>query len=340
MDPKLLEILVCPVTKGAAALRPAAPGTGIDSGRPGLSDPRRHSDPARKRGATPRRGGAELRVTAAPGLYRTDSGAPGLDPAARKAIGRYRRPADDRAGGAARRGQRRRSRRVCADSTRVIEACRLHDVEAILTGEHHATGTDRLAEASRLLGLPSDGIVVNVQGDEPLIPPAIIRRVAAALMADREADLATAAHRLESVAEFFDPNVVKVVCDARSRALLFSRAPIPWSRDGFTGAMALGQRPDRLPDDLPALRHVGLYAYRVAFLLRFPALARPPLEQHENLEQLRALFHGSAISVVTLEGALPPGVDTLADLERARQLLAAGAPLGLEDPAAPAPGPR
>lgn len=205
---------------------------------------------------------------------------------------------------------------VCADSARIIDACEHHGIKAILTCDTHATGTDRIAEACRLLGLHADTIVVNVQGDEPFIPPAVIREVACTLAADHECDLATAAHRLHDAAEFFDPNVVKVVTDARGRALLFSRAPIPWSREGFARS-----RSD-LPRDLPALRHVGLYAYRVGYLLRFPSLARPAIEEQENLEQLRALYHGSAIAVLQLDAPLPPGVDTEADLDRARRAIA------------------
>jgi 3-deoxy-manno-octulosonate cytidylyltransferase (CMP-KDO synthetase) len=226
---------------------------------------------------------------------------------------------------------------VCADSARVVEVCERHGVRAILTCDDHPTGTDRLAEACRLIGLSPDTIVVNVQGDEPLIPPAVIRQVASALAADAQCDIATAAHRLYDAAEFFDPNVVKVVTDARGRALLFSRGPIPWSREAFAALRAdrlpmplctpspqtLGlHAPMQLPDGLPALRHVGLYAYRVEFLLRFPSLERPPIEQHENLEQLRALHHGCPIRVVLLDMPLPPGVDTEADLERARQAVA------------------
>jgi 3-deoxy-manno-octulosonate cytidylyltransferase (CMP-KDO synthetase) len=213
---------------------------------------------------------------------------------------------------------------VCTDSARVVEACERHGVRAVLTCEDHPTGTDRLAEACRLLGLSPETIVVNVQGDEPLIPPDVIRQVAAVLAADPQCDIATAAHRLCETAEFFDPNVVKVVTDARGRALLFSRAPIPWSREAFAAVPADRPQalPAQLPDDLPALRHIGLYAYRVRFLLRFPDLERPALELHESLEQLRALHHGCAIAVLQLDAPLPPGVDTEADLERARAAVA------------------
>jgi len=226
---------------------------------------------------------------------------------------------------------------VCADSARVVEACEQHGVRAILTCDDHPTGTDRLGEACRQLGLAAADIVVNVQGDEPLIPPIVIRQVAAALAADPDCEIATAAHRLYDAAEFFDPNVVKVVCDARGRALLFSRAPIPWSRDAFA-ALRQDRPPPAappagnaaaaaLPPGLPALRHVGLYAYRAGFLLRFAALSRPALEQHENLEQLRALHAGCAIRVMELDAPLPPGVDTTADLERARAAVAAAHPV-------------
>jgi len=208
---------------------------------------------------------------------------------------------------------------VCTDSARVVQVCAQHGISALLTRAEHPTGTDRIAEACALLGLSAQTIAVNVQGDEPFLPPAIIRQVAGALDADRECDIATAAHELTNAAEFFDPNVVKVVTDARGRALLFSRAPIPWSREAF----ALSR--SDLPARLPALRHVGLYAYRVSYLLRFPGLARPAIEEHESLEQLRALYHGSGIAVLRLHAPLPPGVDTEADLARARLAFSSGA---------------
>jgi 3-deoxy-manno-octulosonate cytidylyltransferase (CMP-KDO synthetase) len=217
---------------------------------------------------------------------------------------------------------------VCADSALVVEACERHGVQALLTCNDHPTGTDRLAEACARLALDPATIVVNVQGDEPLIPPGVIRAVAAALAADPQCDIATAAHALRDAAEFFDPNVVKVVLDARGRALIFSRAPLPWSRDAFSD-LRVGRDaalPQALPEGLPALRHVGLYAYRAGFLLRFPQLERPAIEQHESLEQLRALHHGCAITVLRLDAPLPPGVDTPADLERARAAIAGAAP--------------
>ncbi len=204
---------------------------------------------------------------------------------------------------------------VAADSPEIVDACSAHGVEALLTRADHASGTDRLAEAVEHLGLADDALVVNVQGDEPLMPAAVVRRVAEALAQRTDCAIATACHPLHDAAEFFSPNVVKVVTDANGRALYFSRAPIPWSRDAF----AAGR--DRLPPGLPARRHVGLYAYRAGFLRRFPQLPPAPLEQHESLEQLRALAHGFGIAVIELPEALPPGVDTPEDLERVRALL-------------------
>ena len=204
---------------------------------------------------------------------------------------------------------------VAADSAEIVDACSAHGVEALLTRADHASGTDRLAEAVEHLGLADDALVVNVQGDEPLMPAAVVRRVAEALAQRTDCAIATACHPLHDAAEFFSPNVVKVVTDANGRALYFSRAPIPWSRDAFAADR------DRLPPGLPARRHVGLYAYRAGFLRRFPQLPPAPLEQHESLEQLRALAHGFGIAVIELPEALPPGVDTPEDLERVRALL-------------------
>ena len=204
---------------------------------------------------------------------------------------------------------------VAADSAEIVDACAAHGVEALLTRTDHASGTDRLAEAVEHLGLADDAIVVNVQGDEPLMPAAVVRRVAEALADRTDCAIATACHPLHDAVEFFSPNVVKVVLDTSGRALYFSRAPIPWSRDAF----AIGR--DRLPPGLPARRHIGLYAYRAGFLRRFPQLPPASLEQHESLEQLRALAHGLGIAVIELPEALPPGVDTPEDLERVRALL-------------------
>ena len=185
--------------------------------------------------------------------------------------------------------------------------------KVIVTDEGHPSGTDRLAEVVTRLGWSDGDIVVNVQGDEPLIPPRLIGEAAAALAGDPEAAIATACHPLESADEFFNPNVVKVVLDARGRALYFSRAPIPWARDAFSAARNV------LPAGLPAYRHIGLYAYRAAFLKRYSSLAPSPLEQWEALEQLRAMAHGFPIRVMVLDHAPPAGVDTAEDLERVRR---------------------
>ncbi|MBS1134134.1 MAG: 3-deoxy-manno-octulosonate cytidylyltransferase [Burkholderiaceae bacterium] len=206
---------------------------------------------------------------------------------------------------------------VAADDAEVVAACRAHGVDAILTSPTHETGTDRLAEAVAMLGLAAEQIVVNVQGDEPLLPPQIIDAVAAALDQHADCEIATAAHPITDAAEFFNPNVVKVVTDREGRALYFSRAPIPWARDAFAASR------DTLPVELPTRRHVGIYAYRVRFLQRFPQLESDALETQERLEQLRALAHGFRIAVVNLTGALPPGVDTPDDLEAVRALIRA-----------------
>jgi 3-deoxy-manno-octulosonate cytidylyltransferase (CMP-KDO synthetase) len=208
---------------------------------------------------------------------------------------------------------------VAADSDAIVGACAAHSVEAVLTRADHATGSDRLAQACELLGLADDAIVVNVQGDEPLIEPALIDAVAAQLAARPEASISTAAHPIRELADFSNPNVVKVVLDARGLALYFSRAPIPCWRDGVPG----GQR--ALPPELP-LRHVGIYGYRVGFLRAFPRLPPAPIEQIEALEQLRALWHGHRIAVHITDRAPGAGVDTPQDLERVRALWRASPP--------------
>ncbi|WPB58220.1 3-deoxy-manno-octulosonate cytidylyltransferase [Xylophilus sp. GOD-11R] len=202
---------------------------------------------------------------------------------------------------------------VAADSTSIVDACRANGVEALLTRADHSCGSDRLAEACDLLALPDDAIVVNVQGDEPLMPPALVAAVASLLHQRPEADIATAAHAIDSVQDFRNPNVVKVVTDRSGLALYFSRAPIAWQREGSTADAPA------LPSPAP-LRHVGLYAYRVGFLRAFPTLEQAPLETTEALEQLRALWHGRRIAVHITEKAPATGVDTPEDLARVRAL--------------------
>lgn len=202
---------------------------------------------------------------------------------------------------------------VAADDERIVQACARYGVDAILTRADHATGSDRLAEACEQLRLAGDDVVVNVQGDEPLIEPTLVRACAALLDAQRDCVMSTAAHAIESAADFTNPNVVKVVLDAARRALYFSRAPIPHSRDAVAA--------DTLAQPAP-LRHIGIYAYRAGFLRRFPSLAASPLEAIEALEQLRVLWHGERIAVYVSALRPGPGVDTPQDLERVRALFA------------------
>jgi 3-deoxy-manno-octulosonate cytidylyltransferase (CMP-KDO synthetase) len=202
---------------------------------------------------------------------------------------------------------------VAADHADIVAACREHGVQALLTRNDHATGSDRLAEACVLLGLDGDDAVVNVQGDEPLIDPSLIDACAALLAERTDCVMSTAAHAIDSPAEMDNANVVKVVLDATGRALYFSRAPIPWARD----ARARGL--DALPSPAP-LRHIGIYGYLAGFLRRFPSLAASPLEAIEALEQLRVLWHGERIAVHVSDTRPGPGVDTPEDLVRVRAL--------------------
>ncbi|MDQ3187619.1 MAG: 3-deoxy-manno-octulosonate cytidylyltransferase [Pseudomonadota bacterium] len=202
---------------------------------------------------------------------------------------------------------------VAADSTEIVQTCRVYGIECMLTSTEHTTGTDRIAETVKHLAVAPETIVVNVQADEPLMPSDVVDRVARLLNERDDCEIATAAHPIDDAAEFFSPDVVKVVVDNRDRAITFSRAPIPWSRDAFAAGRAA------LPPGLGALRHVGLYAYRAAFLLRYPNLPQAAIEEHEKLEQLRAIAHGVGIAVLRLTEPLPPGVDTPADLQRMRE---------------------
>jgi 3-deoxy-manno-octulosonate cytidylyltransferase (CMP-KDO synthetase) len=197
----------------------------------------------------------------------------------------------------------------------IVLACEAHGIDCLLTRVDHATGSDRLAEACTLLGLDGNDAVVNVQGDEPLIEPALIDACAALLAARTDCVMSTAAHAIDSASEFTNPNVVKVVLDGAGRALYFSRAPIPWWRDGHGSGMT------QLPPSSPPLRHIGLYGYRAGFLRRFPMLPPSPLEAVESLEQLRVLWHGERIAVHVSAVRPGPGVDTAEDLARVRKLL-------------------
>ncbi|HZR67890.1 MAG TPA: 3-deoxy-manno-octulosonate cytidylyltransferase [Burkholderiales bacterium] len=201
---------------------------------------------------------------------------------------------------------------VATDHADVARAVEQHGFEALMTADTHATGTDRIAEAVERLGLPAEEIVVNVQGDEPLVEPGLVRAVAELLAATREAAIATACHPIRDAGELFNPNVVKVVLDHAGFARYFTRAPVPWARDAFAASTA------RIPEGLPCHRHIGVYAYRVQFLRVYPKLAQSPLERFEALEQLRALWHGYAIAVALRHDAPLPGVDTAEDLERIR----------------------
>ena len=203
---------------------------------------------------------------------------------------------------------------VATDTDEVADVARRFGARVVMTSSTHESGTDRIAEAATRLDLAPETIVVNLQGDEPQMPPAAIAAVAEALAAAPPA-IATLALPIRTIAEFIDPNVVKVVTDTGGRALYFSRAPVPWPRDlvqdATSGSVA------SLPEPAPR-RHVGLYGYRVAALTTFAALPVHPLERSERLEQLRALAHGMAIHVVEAPAPIPPGIDTPRDLEAAR----------------------
>lgn len=200
---------------------------------------------------------------------------------------------------------------VATDHASVMAACEQAGVEVMMTRADHPSGTDRIAEIAATMSLPGDAIIVNVQGDEPLIDPELINACAACVSAN--APMATAAHPIHIVEDVFNPNVVKVVLDAKGDAMMFSRAPLPWHRDGFahgTHTMPAGYVP---------LRHIGIYAYRCDFLLNYATLAVSPLETIEALEQLRVLWHGFRIAVHLVEHAPAAGVDTAEDLARVRQ---------------------
>lgn len=208
---------------------------------------------------------------------------------------------------------------VATDDQRIADVVEQAGGTAIMTSHRHTTGTDRLAEAVDRGKLDGEEIVVNVQGDEPLLDPDLIRVAAAALAGDPEATLSTLAAPLAQASELFDPNIVKVVTDKAGRATYFSRAPIPWAREAFRGSTSTLTL---LPSGATFLRHIGLYAYRVRALRELANAAPAPTEQLELLEQLRALWHGMAIRVVVTDKAPEPGVDTEEDLARVAAVLA------------------
>ena len=205
---------------------------------------------------------------------------------------------------------------VATDDARVQQAVAAAGYQALMTSPDHQSGTERLVEVAETLGWADDTLVVNVQGDEPLIDPLLIREAARQLVLHDDAVMATLAHAIHDHADFINPNVVKVVADEAGYALYFSRAPIPWPRDAFAAQQAM-------PHELGALRHIGLYAYRVGFLRTYASLISSPLERYEMLEQLRVLGHGYRISLGITPTAPAPGVDTPEDLARVRGLFSA-----------------
>jgi len=204
---------------------------------------------------------------------------------------------------------------IATDDRRIEAACRDFGAEVLMTSNEHNSGSERLAEVARLLALKADSIIVNVQGDEPLLPPALIDQVAANLQANPEASMATLAEPIENSEALFNPNIVKVSCDQKGFALTFSRAVLPWPRDAFAKTR------EHLPKMMSWWRHIGIYAYRAQFLQDFIGWGSCDLERCEQLEQLRALWHGAKIHVAPALVSPPAGIDTPEDLARVRQLL-------------------
>ncbi len=207
---------------------------------------------------------------------------------------------------------------IATDDERIMSAVRAHGCEAMMTRADHASGTDRIAEVAALRGWDEERIVVNVQGDEPCIAPGLIRHVAQVLEDQPQAPMSTACHPLHDAAELFDPNAVKVVLDHAGEAMYFSRATIPWARDAFAADRS------RVPEGLPIYYHIGIYGYRCRFLKHYPLMRPSAIERFEALEQLRVLWNGHRIAVAVTEDAPEAGVNTPEDLERVRQLFAAG----------------
>ncbi len=210
---------------------------------------------------------------------------------------------------------------IATDDARIQQVAQALGARVVMTAAGHASGADRLAEVATQLNWPDETIVVNLQGDEPLMPPALLRQVAIGLASHPEAGIATLCTRISQVHEVFDPNMVKVVLDAQGYALYFSRAPVPYHRDEFSKH---GEQLPQLPAGTNYFRHLGLYAYRAADLRRYPTLPPCMLEQTESLEQLRGLWNGIRIYVEEALEVPPPGVDTEADLARVEAWLAGG----------------
>lgn len=203
---------------------------------------------------------------------------------------------------------------IATDDARILSAADLYGYDAVLTRADHVSGTDRIAEVAEQQSWHGDSIIVNVQGDEPLIDPELIITVAETLSNNQEAVMATACHPIHSKDDFLNPNVVKVVLDKNGNALYFSRAPIPYPRDAFASD-------GDIPSQMPIYRHIGIYAYRAKFLKQYAQIPSASIEQYESLEQLRVLYQGFKIAVATFAGHVAAGVDTKADLEHVRELM-------------------
>ncbi len=210
---------------------------------------------------------------------------------------------------------------VATDNEKIRVTCEAFGAKVCMTSASHISGTDRLQEVVKQLGFYSDDIVVNVQGDEPLIPPRVINQVAHNLVAEAEASISTLCEKIESIEDFLNPNVVKVTADHRGLAIYFSRAPIPWPRDAFNGKDVRGVSVDSLPEGMNFYRHIGIYGYRVKLLNDFVTWSPSPQEKIECLEQLRAMWHGAKIHVALADETVPPGVDTEDDLIAMRKIL-------------------
>lgn len=215
---------------------------------------------------------------------------------------------------------------IATDDQRIEDVCKTFGAEVVMTARDHASGTDRLEEVARTLGFDADARVVNVQGDEPLIPPVLINQVAENLERFPQVAIATLSERITDLASVLNPNVVKVVSDHEGIAHYFSRAPIPWARDAWQGDAWPPSPGHSLPEGVAWYRHIGIYGYRVRLLSDFVRWEPAPAEQSESLEQLRALYNGAKIHVEEALERPPAGVDTEADLQRLRHWMEAGRP--------------